>query len=105
MHGQGDGQRAYIAREIVSLNLHGNQLGADGGAAKLAAMLASNTSLTNLNLSYNYLGDAGAAALAPGLEANTTLTRLKIQYDIADIDDAARQQLHDAAGDSATVIF
>ena len=47
-------------------------------AKALAEALKSNTTLTNLNISYNYFGISGAIALAEALKSNTTLTKLNI---------------------------
>ena len=50
----------------------------DSGAAILAHAMATNSTLTHLNLSYSGIGDSGAAALAKAVEINSTLTRLNL---------------------------
>ena len=57
------------------LYLAGNAVGA-AGAAALGKALASNNSLTVLDLGGNALAHDGAAALASNLQANSTLTTL-----------------------------
>jgi Leucine-rich repeat (LRR) protein len=55
--------------QLTSLNLGGNEIGAEGAAA-----LAALTQLTSLNMAHNQIGDEGAAALA----ALTQLTSLDL---------------------------
>jgi small GTP-binding protein len=57
--------------QLTSLDLGGNQIGAEG-----AASLAALTQLTSLGLGYNKIGDAGAASLT----ALTQLTWLDLEY-------------------------
>lgn len=51
---------------------------ADGVA--IAGALESNTTLTELNLGRNYLGDVGCAAVADALIRNTTLMTLSLYW-------------------------
>ena len=55
------------AREV---HLYGNRHTGDDGAARLAAALRGNTTLTSANLYGNGIGDRGAAELAAALLAN-----------------------------------
>ena len=66
------GLAAKVARitSLTSLDLTGNNIGAEGAQA-----LASLTALTSLNLSFNHIGDAGAQALA----SLTALTSLELR--------------------------
>ncbi|XP_068732911.1 protein NLRC3-like [Montipora capricornis] len=50
----------------------------DGGAAILADAMATNSTVTLLDLSFNEVGDSGAAALAKAIEVNSTLTELDL---------------------------
>ncbi|XP_068755977.1 NLR family CARD domain-containing protein 3-like, partial [Montipora capricornis] len=52
----------------------------DSGAAALAKAVEINSTLTELNLSGNGIGDSGAAALAKAVEINSMLTRLYLAY-------------------------
>ena len=61
----------------TSVDLPRRGLG-DEDAAALAAELAVNTSVTELNLEGNRVGAAGAASLASALEKNTTLLTLDL---------------------------
>ena len=49
--------------------------------ASLPEAMKVNTTLTQLNLSENNIGDAGAASLAEALKVNTTLTQLHLRSD------------------------
>src|SRR3989338_5621651 len=50
----------------------------DIGAAAIAQALASNSTLTKLDLSSNRLGNIGAASIAQALSSNSTLTTLNL---------------------------
>ena len=50
----------------------------NGVSRALADTLRSNTTLRELKLSYNHIGDDGARALADALRSNTTLTSLDL---------------------------
>ena len=79
--GIGDAAAAVLATSLATnttltnLNLSGNNLG-PSGAESLATALKINTSLSNLNFSGNNLGPAGAESLATALKTNTILTNL-----------------------------
>ena len=62
---------------LTNLDLSDNDLG-PAGAESLATALKTNTTLTNLNLSHNNLGPAGAESLATALKTNTALTNLEL---------------------------
>jgi len=47
---------------LTNLKLRGNSLGEGGGQA-IAAVLRVNTTLTNLDLDYNQLGEGGESAV------------------------------------------
>ena len=63
--------------EVQEADLQEEGMG-DAAAPVLAAVLETNTTLTNLDLSGNYLGPAGAESLATALKTNTTLTNLDL---------------------------
>ena len=48
------------------------------GATAIAKALETNTTLSELNLDYNNIGDEGATAIAKALETNTTLSELNL---------------------------
>ena len=50
-----------------------------GDCALMAPLLAVNTSVTEVNLSNNVIGDDGAIALASMLKRNTTIVDVKLQ--------------------------
>ena len=60
---------------LTDLILDNNKIG-DEGAKAIAEALKTNTTLINLKLSTNIIGDEGAYALAEALKTNTTLTDL-----------------------------
>ena len=62
---------------VTKLGLSGNFI-AGVGAAGPAEALKSNTTLTEFYISRNGIGDAGAAGLAEALKSNTTLTELNL---------------------------
>jgi len=62
---------------LTNLNLCQNVLG-EGGTQAIAAVLRVNTTLTNLNLGDNSLGGGGGQAIAAALRVNTTLTELNL---------------------------
>ena len=61
---------------LTSLNLERNNID-DAGARELADALKVNSSLTSLNLGCNEIGDAGARELAGALKVNSSLKDLK----------------------------
>ena len=62
---------------LTNLELSGNYIG-DSGAASLSQALAANSSLTNLSLWNNKIGDSGATSLSQALAANSFLTKLEL---------------------------
>ncbi|XP_068700177.1 NLR family CARD domain-containing protein 3-like isoform X2 [Montipora foliosa] len=52
----------------------------ESGVAALAKAVEINSTLTRLHLSHNGIGDSGAAALAKAVEINSTLTELDLPY-------------------------
>eukprot|EP00812_Abedinium_dasypus_P003266 NODE_1402_length_1151_cov_323.447080.p1 GENE.NODE_1402_length_1151_cov_323.447080~~NODE_1402_length_1151_cov_323.447080.p1 ORF type:complete len:335 (+),score=116.77 NODE_1402_length_1151_cov_323.447080:116-1006(+) len=64
---------------LKELYLRGNRIG-DDGAKALAAALRHNTTLTVLDLEDNKIGDGGAEALAAALQHNTTLETLLLSH-------------------------
>ena len=64
---------------VTEMDLLGNGIG-DSGAAALAKAVEINSTLTHLNLYDSRIGDSGAAALAKAVEINSTLTDLNL-YD------------------------
>ena len=62
---------------LTELDLAGNSIG-DSGFAEMAEVLKTNSTLTWLNLSVNSIGDGGCAAMAEVLKTNSTLTELDL---------------------------
>ena len=62
---------------LTELNISGNNLG-NRGASALAGALHVNSALTKLGLSLNGIDDDGAAALGAALRVNRTLTCLHL---------------------------
>ena len=62
---------------LAQLTLQKNNIG-DAGTASLAEALKVNTALTQLDLSSNNIAAAGAASLAEAVKVNTTLTQLDL---------------------------
>ena len=61
---------------LTDIILDNNKIG-DEGAKAIAEALKTNTTLINLKLSTNIIGDEGANALAEALKTNTT-TKLNL---------------------------
>jgi len=61
-----------VNKVLTSLNLSGNEVGAEGAKA-LASALEVNAVLTSLNLYYNNIGPSGALAIAGALKVNKAL--------------------------------
>ncbi|XP_068734605.1 protein NLRC3-like [Montipora capricornis] len=75
---------------VTKLNLKYSGIG-ESGAAALAKAVEMNSTLTNLILSENGISDSGAAALAKAVEINSTLTTLDLSANgICDSGAAAR---------------
>ena len=66
-----------VSSSLTNLNLGGNSIG-DCGAATLSQALAVNSSLTNLELRNNFIGPPGAASLSQALAVNSSLTNLDL---------------------------
>ncbi|KAF9432945.1 hypothetical protein BGZ76_010115, partial [Entomortierella beljakovae] len=64
---------------LVNLNLRGNKIG-NKGALALSEALKTNNTLTALHLRTNSIGNEGALALSKALKTNTTLTALDLRY-------------------------
>ena len=62
---------------VTKMNLFRNGIG-DSGAAALAKAVEINSTLTRFSLCDNRIGDSGAAALAKAVEINSTLTDLDL---------------------------
>ena len=62
---------------LTQLSVADNRIG-DAGAIALAEALTVNAMLTKLDVSSNHIGDAGASALAEALTSNATLTKLDV---------------------------
>ncbi|KAL0239727.1 hypothetical protein GEMRC1_009835 [Eukaryota sp. GEM-RC1] len=58
---------------VTNLNLNGNRIG-DEGARALAEVLKVNNTITSVDLGGNRIGDEGARALAEVLKVNNTIT-------------------------------
>ena len=85
---------------LTQLKLSHNSIG-DAGATALAEALRENSSLTVLNLFYNKIGDAGATGLAEALRANSTLTKLVLSENA--IGDAGAANLAKALGENSSL--
>ena len=66
-----------VNSSLTDLNLSRNSIG-DSGAASLSQALAVNSSLTNLNLMDNDIHPSGAASLSQALAVNSSLTNLNL---------------------------
>ncbi len=64
---------------VTELVLGGNAIG-DLGAATLAEMLGLNPVINTLNVSYNRIGDHGLSTLAYMLKLNTVLTDVDVSH-------------------------
>ena len=62
---------------LTKLDLSSNRLG-NIGAASIAQALSFNSSLTTLDLRSNRLGNLGAASISQALSSNSTLTELNL---------------------------
>ena len=70
-----------------------NSIG-DSGVASLSQALATNSSLTSLDLRANVIGDSGGASLFQALVANSTLAYLNLsENDIRDFGVASLSSL------------
>ncbi|CAF1540590.1 unnamed protein product [Adineta steineri] len=94
----------YLLRNnttLTELNLSTNQLG-DKGAQAAAKALQKNTTLTKLYLNQNQIGDEGAQVLGEALQNNTTLTILMLGNN--QIGDKGAQALGEVLQKNATLI-
>ena len=66
-----------VNSSLTNLDLGTNFIG-DSGAASLSQALAVNSSLTNLDLINNFIGPSGAASLSQALAVNASLTNLNL---------------------------
>ena len=64
---------------LTNIDLGGNEIG-DEGAARLAAALEKNTTVTSINLVGNNIGGKGAASLAAAMEKNYALEALHFHF-------------------------
>ncbi|CAH3103692.1 unnamed protein product [Porites lobata] len=64
-----------VNSSLTNLDLSKNSIG-DSGAASLSQAVAVNSSLTNLDLMDNFIGPSGAASLSQALAVNSSLTNL-----------------------------
>ena len=78
---------------LAQLSVWSNNIG-DAGAASLAEAMKVNTKLTQLDLQSNNIGDAGAASLAEAMKVNTTLTQVNLKSN--NIGDAGAASLAEA---------
>ena len=88
------------ALELQTLRCRNATINA-ANAVVLADVLKSNTTMTKLDLSRNFVGDSGAAGLAEALKSNTTLTVLNMSNN--DIDDAGTAGLAEALKSNTTL--
>ena len=66
-----------VNSSLTNLDLSDNTVG-DSGAVSLSQALAVNSSLTNLDLTRNSIRDFGAASLSQALSVNSSLTNLDL---------------------------
>ena len=66
-----------VNSSLTQLNLEVNKIG-NAGAISLADALKVNSSLTQLNLEFNKIGNAGAISLADALKVNSSITQLNL---------------------------
>ena len=95
---------AHALREnttVTNLNLRFNIIGNEGAQA-IADMLAVNTKLTHLSLESNQIGDEGAHALANALKVNSTLTSIVLGYNR--IGDVGAHHIADMMRNNTTII-
>ena len=84
-----------VNSSLTNLDLSYNSIG-DSGAASLSQALAVNSSLTNLSLNLNSIGDFGAASLSQALAVNSSLTNLDLSAN--SIGDSGAASLSQALG-------
>ena len=72
-------QALTVNSSLTNLNLSHNSIG-DTGAASLSQALTVNSSLTNLDLGSNSIGHTGAASLSQALTVNSSLTNLDLSW-------------------------
>ena len=58
---------------LTEIDLYGNEIGDEGGKA-IGEALKVNTSLTEIDLGRNNIGDEGGKAIGEALKVNTSLT-------------------------------
>ena len=68
-----------VNSSLTNLDLRKNSIG-DSGATSLSQALAVNSSLTNLVLRENSIGDSGAESLSQALSVNSSLTNLDLRW-------------------------
>ncbi|XP_068687308.1 NLR family CARD domain-containing protein 3-like isoform X2 [Montipora foliosa] len=85
---------------VTKLDLSGNGIGYSGVAA-VAKAVETNSTLTQLYLPDNGMGDSGAAALAKAVEINSTLTELDLSAN--GIGDSGAAALAKAVGINSTL--
>ena len=85
---------------LTNLNLGWNSIG-DEGAHSLSQALKVNSTLTNLNLGWNSIGDEGAHSLSQALKVNSTLTNFNL--DLNSIGDEGAHSLSQALKVNSTL--
>jgi Leucine Rich repeat len=75
--GEEEGEPNYIPGDVKDMAFVWKQIG-DREATQIARELATNTSLRELDLSYNFIGGGGAVDLADALAKNKTLKSLDL---------------------------
>jgi len=89
------GAALIVNTSLTELHLWKNNIG-EAGARAVGACVASNRSLTFLGLSFNHINDAGARCLCDEIERahNTTLTTLWLEGN-DDITEAVQRELEE----------
>ena len=72
------GEALAVNTTLTQLDLCDNALGEEGGRA-MGEALAVNTTLTQLDLCGNKIGSTGASAISQALEVNKALTNLDLR--------------------------
>ena len=76
-------QRALGKRPLEVLNVNSNSVGAEGARLLAGALAAPGCTLRTLKVSENRLGVAGLLELARALRGNTTLRQLDVSWNLA----------------------
>jgi hypothetical protein len=68
----------HIPRNVKFLDLYGNRINADGCRGLATLLRGGNSTLTDLSLNYNKIGDEGVAILVDALKDNSSLVKFEL---------------------------